>query len=168
MSDVNPYQTPGSDVSVASEEAHPLASRGERLGAAMLDGLFVSLVTVPTMYLMGIFHDISIGQQPPKSLMLALTVIGFLFYIAINYIPLSRNGQTIGKKLVKIRIADLQGNKPDLTTLIVKRFLPMQFVGQIPIVGSVAGLVDLLFIFRKDHRCVHDRIAGTQVVRVKE
>jgi uncharacterized RDD family membrane protein YckC len=28
-------------------------------------------------------------------------------------------------------------------------------------------LVDILFIFRKDERCLHDHLAGTHVVRVR-
>ncbi len=167
MSDVNPYQTPGSDVTVANDASHDLAGRGQRLGAAMLEGFFVALVIVPVMYLMGMFSYFSRGAQPPMALLLTATVISFVVYVVINYIPLSRNGQTIGKKLVNIRIADLQGNKPDLTTLIVKRFLPIQVVNQVPVIGGLAGFVDILFIFRKDRRCVHDLIAGTQVMRVK-
>jgi hypothetical protein len=33
-------------------------------------------------------------------------------------------------------------------------------------VGTFLVLVDVLFIFRKDRRCVHDHIAGTRVVNL--
>jgi uncharacterized RDD family membrane protein YckC len=35
----------------------------------------------------------------------------------------------------------------------------------LPTVGPFAGLIDVLFIFLKDRRCLHDHIAGTVVVR---
>jgi hypothetical protein len=45
--------------------------------------------------------------------------------------------------------------------------LPMQVISFIPGVGSiVAGLVDPLFIFGKDKRCLHDYIAKTKVCYV--
>jgi uncharacterized RDD family membrane protein YckC len=38
-------------------------------------------------------------------------------------------------------------------------------IGAIPYLGGIYGLVDALFIFRDDRRCVHDHIAGTRVVK---
>jgi hypothetical protein len=49
--------------------------------------------------------------------------------------------------------------------LLLKRYLPVQVVGSIPVLGMFASLVDVLFIFRDDRRCVHDLIAGTQVTK---
>lgn len=166
MSDVNPYQTPTSDVSVANVSEN-LAGRGQRLGAAFIDGLVMMLVVLPVMYLLGIFSYIFQGAQPPMTLMLIAAAIGFAAFVAINYIPLSKNGQTVGKKAINIRIADLQGNKPDLSTIILKRYLLVQAVNQIPMIGGLVGIIDVLFIFRNDRRCVHDLIAGTQVMRVR-
>ncbi|MBD3392455.1 MAG: hypothetical protein GF418_10265 [Chitinivibrionales bacterium] len=34
----------------------------------------------------------------------------------------------------------------------------------IPILGSLFALINVLFVFREDHRCIHDLIAGTKVV----
>lgn len=167
MTDFNPYRPPSSNVSVPNDATHNLAGRGQRLGAAMVDGIVMMLVMVPVMYLMGVFSYIGRGAEPPLALMLLIAVIGYVVFVAINYIPLSRSGQTVGKKAVNIRIANMQGNKPDLATILFKRYLPVQAVSQVPFIGGLAGLVDALFIFRKDRRCVHDLIAGTQVLRVK-
>jgi len=39
-------------------------------------------------------------------------------------------------------------------------------VSQVPQVGGLIGLVDILFIFGKERRCLHDLLAGTRVVNV--
>lgn len=43
--------------------------------------------------------------------------------------------------------------------------LPVYAIGSIPFLAALPSLIDVLFIFRKDRRCVHDLIAGTQVMR---
>jgi uncharacterized RDD family membrane protein YckC len=166
MSDINPYQTPNSDVTVA-HGANELAGRWVRFGASIVDGIVIVLVMVPVMYLMGIFSYFTSNTEPPMTLMLMVAVIAFVVFVAINYVPLSKNGQTVGKKVANIRITDLQGNKADVGTIILKRYLPVQIAGQVPIIGGLVSLIDVLFIFRKDRRCLHDLIAGTQVMYVK-
>jgi uncharacterized RDD family membrane protein YckC len=167
MTDFNPYRPPLSNLSVPSDAAQTLAGRGQRLGAAIVDGIVMLPVMLPVMYLMGMFTYAGSGVEPPIALVLLVAVIGFVVFVGINYIPLSRNGQTVGKKVLGIRIADMQGNKPDMVTLLAKRYLPVQSVSQVPFIGGIAGLIDTLFIFRKDRRCVHDLVAGTQVLRVR-
>jgi uncharacterized RDD family membrane protein YckC len=41
-------------------------------------------------------------------------------------------------------------------------------IGVIPIaiISRILGMVDILFIFGKEKRCIHDIIAGTKVVNV--
>jgi hypothetical protein len=41
-------------------------------------------------------------------------------------------------------------------------------VSLIPTLGGLLTLVDALFIFGGSRRCVHDLIAGTKVIRVKQ
>jgi uncharacterized RDD family membrane protein YckC len=52
--------------------------------------------------------------------------------------------------------------------LILKRYLPISVVSVIPVVGPLLTLIDILFIFRSDRRCVHDLIADTQVLEERK
>ena len=94
-------------------------------------------------------------------------LLGFLGFVLLHGYYLKIGGQTIGKKIVGIRIADLDNNIPTLAKILGLRYLPIQVVALIPIVGVLCTLADVLFIFRQDRRCIHDLIAGTRVVKVK-
>ena len=107
------------------------------------------------------------GQAVPLGLTLLSTALGFVFFIAVHGYWLKKNGQTIGKKILGIRIADLEGNVPRFGRLVALRYLPISLVTLIPGLGQLLPLVDVLFIFRSDRRCVHDLIAGTKVLRAK-
>jgi len=168
VSEFNPYQTPKSNLTRSSESAIVLAGRGQRFLAAMVDGIIALVVMIPVMMVLGVFSYSMKGLQPPFFLMLSATSIGFVVFVAIHATLLSRYGQTIGKKALGIRIADMEGNKPPLGTILFKRYLPVSFIGLIPIVGQFLPLIDALFIFRGDRRCLHDLIAGTQVLRMQE
>ena len=57
------------------------------------------------------------------------------------------------------------GEVPPFGKLIGLRYLPLMVVSVIPIpLIQIAGLIDALFIFRADRRCVHDLMAGTRVI----
>lgn len=36
----------------------------------------------------------------------------------------------------------------------------------IPVIGQYISILNYLFVFRKNRRCLHDLIAGTQVINV--
>jgi uncharacterized RDD family membrane protein YckC len=167
MSEFNPYQAPNSDVAAVDDGALVLASRGQRLAAAMVDGLISLALVVPVMFVMGIFDYTQRGEEPPFMLTLGGSVFGFLVFIALHFVLLKKYGQTIGKWLLKIRIADMEGGKPEVQTILLKRYLPLSIVGLIPVAGQFLPLADVLLIFRKDRRCAHDLIAGTQVLQVR-
>lgn len=100
-----------------------------------------------------------------------MIVYGFLYGLVVLLILdgylLYTYAHTIGKHYMGIRIENLDGTQASFSTILLKRMLPMQLVSLIPGVGSiVAGLVDPLFIFGKDKRCLHDYIAKTKVCYV--
>jgi uncharacterized RDD family membrane protein YckC len=166
MSEFNPYQAPASDVAAVNDPQARFAGRGQRLAAALIDGVISLALVVPVMLLLGTFDYTQQGEEPPFMLTLIATVFAFVIFAAVHFVLLSRHGQTIGKWLLKIRIADMNGDKPNIRTILFKRYLPVSAVGLIPVVGQFLPLVDVMLIFGRDRRCGHDHIAGTQVLRV--
>jgi len=165
MNDPNPYSAPSAVVTDFDPGTElRLAGRGERLGAAFIDGLILLAILMPAMIMSGYFSGIMKGVQPGIGMQALWMLIGFALFVAIQGYPLAQNGQTWGKKLLKLKIVDLRGNKPEFVRMLGLRYGTTQLATLIPVVGSLYGLVDALFIFRADKRCLHDLIAGTRVV----
>ena len=165
MSSENPYAPPPAPVSDQDDEASHLAGRGQRLAAAILDGVIGIVCAIPIMVLFGMFDYLKAGRPLPFTLTLASTVSGIVLFVVVHGYLLKTHGQTVGKKLIGVRIVDLDNQLPRFGKLIGLRYLPIWAVTVIPVIGQILPLIDALFIFRKDRRCLHDLIAGTRVVR---
>lgn len=126
------------------------AGRWRRLGAlAVDDTIFVALV-------LGVAWD---AVPEPLQVVFAFALLAF---IIAQFVWLARRGQTAGKILLGIRIVDREsGRNAGFVRNVLLRFLLNRVISLIP--GYL--IVDGLFIFRKDRRCLHDMLAGTVVVR---
>ncbi len=166
MDDENPYAPPKAALVLEKESSghDQLAGRWTRFCAAFVDGAIGLAYGIPVTFLLDIWGYIARGQQPPMGLLIAANAFAFLFFVLIHGYFLHRNGQTIGKKLLGIRIANLDGSVPDLARLLFLRYLPVSLITLIPTTGNYLSLIDVLFIFQASRRCVHDMIAGTIVV----
>src|SRR5690606_16426442 len=60
----NPYQAPLAELTINGPPHPLLASRWPRLGAALIDGLIMSLATVPVAYFSGAFTAAQQGIEP--------------------------------------------------------------------------------------------------------
>ncbi|KDN27998.1 hypothetical protein VFDL14_03000 [Vibrio fortis] len=143
-----------------------LASRWSRLGAAIIDSLILSVVMLPLAYFTGGLDGLA--QTPPVEAPLEyqaiMAILGFGLYCAINWKSLSQTGQTIGKKILKIKVVYIDDTQASVQDLVFKRYALMVFVGYIPWVGGVISIINILMIFGKQKRPLHDRIANTKVV----
>lgn len=168
MSSTDPYQTPASsldesNIAPPSLDTH-LAGRGARLGAAIIDGVIAGIVSVPLMFVTGVWGKAMNGAIGIVD-MIIIQILGIVVYLLIHGKLLASSGQTVGKKLVGVKIVDHQtGGLLPLKKLVTHRLLPIWAVTIIPVVGNILVLVDALFIFKSDRRCIHDLIAGTKVV----
>lgn len=161
----NPYRPPVAEVVSAPAEADSeLASRSDRLIAALIDGVILMALVLPVNYSLGIFDQIRLGQDLDFMMGLASLGVGFTAYVLVNGYLLATSGQTVGKRLMKIRIVGVDGQPLSFARILLARQLPQNLVSLLPGGGGGLILIDILFIFSKDRRCVHDRIAGSKVV----
>lgn len=164
----NPYQAPNAQlIDEALGNNSPLATKLSRLAAVLIDAIIGFTVAIPFWWLTGMFKDMAAGIQPSMTLQIAGGVYGLVLFVLIHGYLLHTYGQTVGKRLLGIYIADVNSqHKADFVSIVVKRFLPITVVSLIPIIGGVVALIDILFIFRADRRCIHDLITNTQVLKV--
>ncbi|BFM09407.1 RDD family protein [Halioxenophilus aromaticivorans] len=166
--EANIYKTPEAELAqqVKTEETD-LASRGNRFIAALFDSLIIFPFTVLLMRYTGVFEAMSSGKEPALKSTLILTLASIAIFLAINGWLLFRDGQTLGKKLFRVKIVTLAGSKASVADL-AKRYGFSWAIGYLPVIGVIASLVNVLFIFGKERRCLHDFVAGTKVIAVKK
>lgn len=180
MSDPNPYAYGSPDVDEYDDieddgGEYELASPWYRLGAQMVDGLALAIPGWALIFgiLGGILNiDLFTQRFVPLEEQIQISAISAgvygILYLVFNGYLLATQGQTIGKLACKIRIVKNDGSIPPLTDTYIKRYLSTMIIGNIPIVGLIYVLVDILMIFRADHKCLHDIIAGTMVISNKK
>lgn len=136
------------------------ASRKDRFLGSLIDLVLQVLASAPFFWYMGL----EAFQNPTPALMLANSANAILVYLALHGYLLHKYGQTIGKAEFGMRIEMLNGQKASLQHIVLWRYLPVILMSFVPVIGQwLTGLLDPLLIFRKDRRCLHDHIAGTQV-----
>ncbi|GDX81424.1 hypothetical protein LBMAG42_32350 [Deltaproteobacteria bacterium] len=140
-----------------------LASPWIRWAARVLDAISMAAVA-----LFGGFVGGVVAPGPPDQEITAGTLVGaglcaIPMFIAQCWL-LAQYGQSLGKKLLGIRIVNAAGETPSWVKTILVREGARYGMGFIPVVGSLLSLVDTLCIFRGTRRTLHDDAAGTYVV----
>ena len=124
-----------------SKLAHP----GKRFQAQFVDGLIAYVIGVTACYILDSFLSRDFSVYSGMSL-------GLAYFLLSDGLP---NGQSLGKKLLKIQVLDDEGIKP--CSLAQSFFRNVTF----PL-----GIIDWVFIFFKSRRRLGDFIAGTVVAKV--
>ena len=138
-----------------------LASRFSRLLAVVIDGMVLSFVIGLAMLPFLIFKiDISVSSWWYQLLSAILGVVIFYF---INKKSLIEEGQTLGKSVVKIKITTLDYEIPT-ASMLKKRYLTFFLPSYIPVIGRWLLLINIVSIFTKEQRCLHDLVSGTVVI----
>ncbi|MCB1739924.1 MAG: RDD family protein [Gammaproteobacteria bacterium] len=163
--DYNPYRPPrASLVDPAWPGGGELANRSGRLGAWAFDAvlIWVALPFAEGSPLPGW------GNVLPISAWLLLTTV-----------LLVRRGQTLGKRLFRLRIVDARSRAlaPTLRLLMIRQLpqyllIVLVFFPELLDLRDGASLamvvlfIDVLPVLASERRCIHDRLARTCVVNV--
>lgn len=164
----NPYAAPAAVVRDIVDPSHPqLASRMARLGASIVDSIIMLVVFYSIVYATVGF---AFMFDPNKLLRTSLVagLGGLIVFVAINGYWLATRGQTVGKRLLGIKIVRTDGAKATLGRIVGLRYLPFQLAAIVPYVGGLFAIVNVLFIFRESRKCLHDSLADTIVVDAQD
>ncbi|MFJ9755349.1 RDD family protein [Streptomyces sp. NPDC101149] len=109
----------------------PLADSGKRVLARIIDMILVGIVVALLSWVFRTAeYDVDANRiESGKSL--GQSVIAAVLYIAYDTVMISRSGQTLGKKLLNMRVANLQdGSSPSVRTSLIRAavlWLPFAF-----------------------------------------
>jgi uncharacterized RDD family membrane protein YckC len=123
-----------------------------RLGAAILDGLIIGVPLAIISYLVT-------GSAEDN---IFTSTLNFLYTLLV---PVVWAGYTVGKKIVGVRIAKVNGEKLGFGTMFMRTIVG----GLVYLLTLGIGAIVSAFMvgLRQDKRAIHDLIAGTYVTYEK-
>lgn len=149
----------------------PLAHRGKRLVARIIDGLLIGIPVGLIMWLLvGAYDPTNVNYVGRNAAVGGVTTLAYLVYEGLM---LTRSGQTVGKKLMNIRVAMLESGavpagSPGWVRAGVYTFsaAASEFLGCF---GSLLWLANVLWCTwdQPYHQCLHDKAARTVVVETR-
>ena len=156
-----------------------LAERGARLLAASIDELILLAISLPMVFgaVPAIMTMVSGGTDPELidtsdvlRTMVAgpgtiITVVALIAWCVITAWLVAANGQSIGKRMVGIKVVRTDGSRASFARIFLLRNVVNALPNLLPYVGWLYQLVDPLLIYQDSRQCLHDRIADTIVVR---
>lgn len=178
----DPWAPPAAESWTASAEGMrggppPEAVRagfGPRLAAYLIDGLILLipllilnfLVLSPAIRTISELGDTGDSEATAAAAgaffaaVLAYLAIAYVIYFLYYVLGWTKAGFTPGKKIMKLKIVNAAGKPPGFGSALV-RFI---FLYLLPVINVVSGLM----VLGREKRGLHDRVAGTYVVRMRE
>jgi uncharacterized RDD family membrane protein YckC len=167
MNTVNPYAPPRASVHDVEDGAAALAGCGTRLVAVILDSIIlVALVYLPlAVAIARNRHQLALANGHFNTVVFQgvgwLVLLAFVAWCWLTILFVARNGQSIAKKMLGIKVVRSDGSKASLGRIFLLRNVVNGLLAILPFYG----FVDALLIFGEARQCVHDKIADTIVVK---
>ena len=191
MEEKNDYTDAASDNRNGQEIEVGIAGAGDRILAALLNQLFTFLILLIPFAGLIVFavknEGRIVGSEEIVGLLLGMTsfwvgLAGILAYTVIQIYYMSRDGQSLGKKIMKIRVLKTDGRNPGFVGTVLVREIAWSVL--VAIIAAVIGLAVgdngenainllaflanfvLLFMVKRDRRTLYDILADTVVVKL--
>ena len=159
----NPYAPP-SGYGYARPQQHQLASRGKRFLGALLDGVFHLVGAIPGAVLAMILGIGGADEDVVAPVAIISVGLGVFVVAVINWVLIARTGQSMAKRVLGMKIVRIDSPQPvGFVNGVALRIWVPALINQ---ACSLFGLVNALWIFNEEQRCIHDLIASTVVIDV--
>jgi uncharacterized RDD family membrane protein YckC len=135
----------------------PLAAWGQRVGAIVIDEIFVFVVTRCASILFGLRHRFG-------GALLSL-VMAAAYYAVLNG---SAMGQTFGKRLLNIQVRDAASGGAIGVERAALRYIVVGLYRIIPFFVAFSVFDGAWPLWDPKRQALHDKIAGTVVVRLTD
>ncbi|MFD5629460.1 RDD family protein [Streptomyces sp. NPDC127072] len=143
----------------------PLADSGKRTLARILDMIIVGIVVWLLSWAFGVTEYDVDTDKIDTGRSLGQSLVAAVLYIGYDTVMISRTGQTLGKRLFKLRVANLDnGSAPSVQTTLVRSlvlWIPFAFCCAC-IWTAIAG--GWSFFDKPYKQGLHDKAAKTVVV----
>lgn len=128
----------------------------QRATAAVLDWLFVSAVCIIPAFVITFFiSDQIIGLGFAASLLIIIPIVNLIYHIVMES---SAKQATHGKRIIKISVCDLQGNRLTRAHAAGRNLAK--------VLSVLTLFIGYLYIFfNKQQQALHDKIAETLVIK---
>lgn len=127
-----------------------------RLVAFIIDAIVLNVIQIPFNLLLG--GGMWGGQGENANLLLVISLtIGVLYWVVFQH----KYTQTLGKKVMGIKVVDASGKTPSMMTLFLREIIG-KFVSAI-----ILFIGYLMIAWDSKKQGLHDKIASTYVVKAK-
>jgi uncharacterized RDD family membrane protein YckC len=154
---LEPAVTPGDQTTYAEGAISRSASALRRLTAVAVDAVILGGISGAVLYLTLAIAGLTLAEWrviPPVPMAAFLVLLNGGYLIGFT----AANGQTIGKMTARIRVTTDDGESLTIGGAVLRALGVMLTV-------ALAGLPYLPVLVGKDRRALHDRLAGTRVIK---
>ena len=134
------------------------ATFGERMGAQLIDWVLELVYLFAMIWLLGKVEELLTNDKIQLMAYLLLLFIPLGFYSLLW--ELFNHGQTPGKRLMKLRVVNVDGSSPSLGALVMRWLL---WIADGPSLGFLGIFVMLI---TRNHQRFGDMAAGTMVIKL--
>lgn len=128
----------------------------QRLLASVIDWLIITGICVIPVLIVVMVTEAKLFQiLLSASLLLVIPLLYMIYHVIMEG---GKRQATIGKQILKIKVTNLQGDPINYAKAAVRNFDKLFSV-------LTLGIGYLMCFFNKKQQCLHDRLAGTLVVK---
>ncbi len=144
-----------------NQRAPALGDRSARFVANLVDNFIVFIPMLGAAFFTDMTRWMNLSSAAADAVvglaaLVTLGAIGYQLYLA-------RYGQSIGKRMCRLRVVRTDGSRASLGRILFLRNLVPWVIGSF---CGFFGIIDVMTIFGEERRCIHDLVADTKVIQV--